>query len=88
VVQRKTQSSGHRHLEAVQAGPHQRFDPSLKFLDMQLTSLRQDPEESFEDYYTRFGSLMETVFEEDDATQGWPSWLLSRGCKTRISEGS
>jgi hypothetical protein len=47
----------------------ERFDPSLKFLDMQLTSLRQDPEESFEDYYTRFGSLMETVFEEDDATR-------------------
>jgi hypothetical protein len=47
----------------------ERFDPSMKFLDMQVTSLRQEPKESFEDYYTRFGSLMEMVFEEDDATR-------------------
>jgi len=46
----------------------ERFDPSMRFLDLHLESLRQDPEESFEDYFTRFGSLTETVFSDDEVT--------------------
>jgi hypothetical protein len=57
--------------------------PSLKFLDMQLTSLRQDPEESFEDYYTRFGSLMGTIFEEDNATRRMAQLAFLQGMKAK-----
>jgi hypothetical protein len=61
----------------------ERFDPNVKFLDMQLTSLRQDPEESLEDYYTRFGSLMGTVFEEDNATRRMAQLAFVQGMKDK-----
>jgi hypothetical protein len=61
----------------------ERFDPNVKFLDMQLTSLRQDPEESLEDYYTRFGSLMGTVFEEDNATRRMAQLAFVQGMQVK-----
>jgi hypothetical protein len=48
---------------------------------MQLTSLRHDPEELFEDYYTRFGSLRGTFFEEDNATRRMAHLAFVQGMK-------
>jgi len=41
---------------------------SMRFLDLHLDSFKQEPEESFENYFTRFGSLTDTVFSGDEVT--------------------
>ena len=60
----------------------------MNFLDLHLQSLKQDREETFEDYFTRFGSLTETVFQDDEATRKMAQVAFVQGRETGTRGGS
>lgn len=61
----------------------ERFDPSMEFLELQLTSLRQESQETLEDYYTRFGSIAETILAEDSSTTEMAKAAFIQGMQDR-----